>query len=257
MEKKLDGKILNSEEKVMKKILMSLLFIFLIVSNSFATVELDGDSNGAVDISKGGTNATTPAGVKSSLEIDSPSKSFIIYEAIASDYFLLWLTPVAITITDIKGILQSGTNVVGGLDECDENGADPVAVDSDITFDSLTSTATSDPSNDVNGYFYDTAGGYTTDEYNDCSLVLLSGAASGNDYTIDNTAVVANRIDCTGDNLYAAGVRSGDSYRILCKREDDGTLTNGTIAANHWIKWHTTSVSSPGYLSVTINYTID
>jgi len=244
-------------KKVMKKVLMSLLFALLMISNSFAVVELDGDSNGAIDINKGGTNSTTINGTRSNLEIDSPSKSFIINSAITSDDFLIWLTPIAITITDIKGVLQNGINVVGGLDECNSNGADCVAVDSDITFDSLSSTATSDPSNDINGYFYDTAGGYTVDEYDTCSLVLLSGTAIGDVFTIDNTAVVANRIDCTGDNLYAAGVRSGDSYRILCNREDDGSLTNGTISADHWVRWHTTTVSSPGFLTVTIYYTID
>jgi len=241
----------------MKKILISFLFVLLMISNSFAVVELDGDSNGATDINKGGTNSTTVSGARSNLEIDSPSKSFIINSAIISDDFLIWLTPVAITITDIKGVLQNGTNVVGGLDECNSNGVDCVAVDSDITFDSLSSTATSDPSNDINGYFYDTAGGYEANEYDTCSLVILSGTAIGDVFTIDNTAVVTNRIDCTGDNLYAAGVRSGDSYRILCNREDDGGLTNGTIAANNWVRWHTTSVSTPGFLTVTIYYTID
>ena len=163
----------------MKKILMSLFFVFLMISNSFAVVELDGDANGATDISKGGTNSTTSAGARQNLEIDSPNKSFIINEAIDTDDFLIWLTPVAITITDIKGVLQSGTNVVGGLDEVDSDGtSNLVAVDSDITFN----------------------GGLD---------------------------------------------------------EDDGSLTNGTIAANHWIKWHTTTIDNPGFLTVTIYYTID
>ena len=163
----------------MKKILISLLFVLLMISNSFAVVELDGDTNGAVDITKGGTNSITAVGARSNLEIDSPNKSFIIAEATTDDDFLLWLVPVAITITDIKGVLQSGTNVVGGLDEVDSDGtSNLVAVDADITFD----------------------GGLD---------------------------------------------------------EDDGALTNGAIAANHWVKWHTTSVSSPGYLTITIYYTID
>jgi len=165
----------------MKKILISLLFVLLMISNSFAVVELDGDTNGAVDITKGGTNSITAVGARSNLEIDSPNKSFIINGAIASDDFLIWLTPVAITITDIKGVLLSGegTNVVGGLDEVDSDGiSNLVAVDSDITFN----------------------GGLD---------------------------------------------------------EDDGSLTNGTISANHWIKWHTTSTYNPGYLTVTIYYTID
>ena len=172
-------------KKIMKRILMSLLFVLLMslsISNGFAVVELDGDANGAVDIDKGGTNEDTIAKVKSSFEIEAPNKSFIINGAITDDDFLIWLTPVAITITDIKGVLQTGTNVVGGLDEVDSDGSSNlVAVDSDITFD----------------------GGLD---------------------------------------------------------EDDGTLTNGEIAANHWIKWHTTSVDNTipvEFLTITIYYTID
>ena len=120
----------------MKKLLLSLLFILLMVSNSFAVVELDGDANGAVDIDKGGTNEDTIAKVKSAFEIEAPNKSFIINGATTDDDFLLWLTPVAITITDIKGVLQSGTYVTGRLYEVDSDGeSNPSAVDSsDITF---------------------------------------------------------------------------------------------------------------------------
>jgi len=146
---------------------------------AYAQVALTTDVTGALPVANGGTAATTPAGVKSAFEIEAPNKSFAINEAATTDDFLLWLTPVAITITDIKGVLQSGTNVVGGLDEVDGDGTSNLtAVDADITFD----------------------GGLD---------------------------------------------------------EDDGTLTNGTIAAGHWVKWHTTSVSSPGYLTVSIYYTID
>jgi len=166
----------------MKRILLSLLFVFLIASSSFAAVELDVDDNGAVDINKGGTNAITAEGARSSLEIDYPKKGFVIYEAVSTDDFLIWLTPVAITITDIKGVLQTGTNVVGGLDEVDSDGSSNItAVDSDITFN----------------------GGLD---------------------------------------------------------EDDGSLTNPTIAANHWIRWHTTSVDNTvqvKFLTITIYYTID
>ena len=115
------------------------------------------------------------------LEIDlltDNTKSFVINAATADDDFLLWRTNVAITITDIYGVLLTGTNVVGGLDECDANGANPVAVDADITFD-------------------------------------------------------------------------GDLD------QDDSDLTNGEIDAGDWIYWHTTSVNLPGYLTVTIVYTID
>jgi len=131
-----------------------------------------------VPIADGGTGAGTAAAAKAALDTGLPSKSFAVGSRTASDDFLLWRAPVAITITDIYGVLLTGTNVVGGLDECDSNGANCVAVDSDITFDG----------------------------------------------SLD---------------------------------QDDGTLTNGTIDAGDWIMWHTTSVDSPGYLTVTFEYTID
>ena len=148
-------------------------------TTAYGQANLATDITGTLPVANGGTNEITAAGVKSAFEIDAPNKSFAINQAVATDDFLLWLTPIAITITDIKGVLQSGTNVVGGLDEVDSDGTSNLtAVDADITFD----------------------GGLD---------------------------------------------------------EDDGSLTNGTIAANHWVKWHTTSVSSPGYLTISIWYTID
>ena len=125
----------------------------------------DTNDDGVVDNVSGGS-------------MGEQSKSFAIYGALASDDFLLWRTPVAITITHIHGVLLTGTNVVGGVDECDANGANPVAVDADITFD--------------------------------------------------------------------GGLDS-----------DDGGLTNPEVDAGDWVKWHTTSVNVPGYLTVTIYYTID
>jgi hypothetical protein len=110
--------------------------------------------------------------------LGTQTKSFALDTPTASDDFLLWRTPVAITITNIYGVLQSGTNVVGGLDECDSNGANPTPVDTDIAFDGL--------------------------------------------------------LD-----------------------QDDGSLSNPTIDAGDWVKWHTTSVSSPGWLTITIYFTID
>lgn len=76
-------------------------------------------------------------------------------------------------------------------------------------------TCTSNPSNDANGYFYDAGAGWTDDLHNGRTLLILSGTAIGNMYTIDDTVAASNRIACTGDNLYADGVRSGDSYIIL------------------------------------------
>lgn len=131
-----------------------------------------------IPITDGGTGSSTAAAAKAALDTGLPSKSFAINSAIASDDFLLWRAPVALTITDIYGVLLSGTNVIGGLDECNSDGANCSAIDADITFDG----------------------------------------------SLD---------------------------------QDDGSLTNGTIDAGDWIKWHTTSVSSPGYLTVTFEFTID
>lgn len=76
-------------------------------------------------------------------------------------------------------------------------------------------TATSDPPNDTTGWLIDTAAGFVDDEHNGRSLLITSGTAKGLFYTIDDTEAGNNRVECAGDNLYAAGVRSGDSYKIL------------------------------------------
>ena len=111
---------------------------------------------------------------------DIKTKSFAINEATADDDFLLWKTPVAITIAAVNGVLLTGTNVIGHVDECDSAGANCATIDStaDITF---------------NG---------------------------GND-------------------------------------ADDGDLSNPSIDAGDWLHWHTTSVDAPGYLTITVSYTID
>jgi hypothetical protein len=142
------------------------------------------------------TEDTSPAGEDLLVTVDDPSgtpvnkkvtrtnllgtqtKGFVIYLPDSSDDFLVWRSPAAITITNIYGVLLSGTNVVGGFDECDSNGTNCIAVDADISFDG---------------------------------------------------------------NLDA----------------DDGTLANPSIDAGDWVRWHTTSVSAPGYLTVTVYYTID
>lgn len=93
----------------------------------------------------------------------------------ASDDFLIFKAPIDLTVKNIHGVLQSGTNVIGGFDECDSDGANCVAIDADITFDG-----------------------------------------------------------------------SNDS--------DDGSLSNASIDSGDWIRWHTTSVSSPGYFTVKMNF---
>ena len=70
------------------------------------------------------------------------SQSFVIASATAYSDFILWRAPYAITITAVHGLaIGDGTNVVGNFDECDGNGGNAVAIDSDMT---LTSTVTSD-----------------------------------------------------------------------------------------------------------------
>lgn len=59
--------------------------------------------------------------------------SFVIDTPIATSDYSLGSFPANITIRKIRVLCTGGTNLVGGLDEADANGASPVAVDSDIT----------------------------------------------------------------------------------------------------------------------------
>ncbi len=74
-------------------------------------------------------------------------------------------------------------------------------------------SATSDPPDDTTGVLTDTGAAYDADEHNQRTLLMTSGAAKGNFYTIDDTT--ATTLVCSGDNLYADGVRSGDTYIVL------------------------------------------
>lgn len=74
-------------------------------------------------------------------------------------------------------------------------------------------TLTSDPPNDTTGVLTDSAGVWNADEHNGRQVVICSGAAVGNIYDIDDTT--GTTLVCSGDNLYADGVRSGDAYKIL------------------------------------------
>ena len=74
-------------------------------------------------------------------------------------------------------------------------------------------SATSDPPDDATGVLTDTGAAYDVDEHNGRTLLITSGLAIGNLYTIDDTT--ATTLVCTGDNLYDDGVRSADTYKIL------------------------------------------
>lgn len=127
-------------------------------------------------------------------------------------------------------------------------------------------TATSDPSNSTAGYFYDTSGGYADDEHNGRTLVITSGAAKGNTYTIDDTVASVHRLACTGDNLYADGVRSGDSYIILYDtkvnadgHDHDGINSCAPVLANNSIaniKLHTDGGIASGYSTANVHIDI-
>jgi len=72
----------------------------------------------------GDAQYTIPGYYRTTLILDSPTSS--------SDYEV-GSFPANITIRKIKVYASGGTNIVGGLQECDANGASCAAVDSDIT----------------------------------------------------------------------------------------------------------------------------
>lgn len=61
------------------------------------------------------------------------SKSFVIVSPSADSDYSIWRIPYAISIKAIHVLTTGGTNVIGGLDEADANGANAVAIDADIT----------------------------------------------------------------------------------------------------------------------------
>ena len=76
-----------------------------------------------------------------------------------------------------------------------------------------TGSASADPPDDASGVITDSAATLVADEQIGRWLVMTSGTASGRSWKIsDNDATT---ITCAGYNLYAAGVRSGDSYQIV------------------------------------------
>ncbi len=79
-----------------------------------------------------------------------------------------------------------------------------------------TGTATSDPEYDyanATGKLTDSAATMTANEHQGRWLVMTSGTASGAIFQI--SANTTTEIYCQGYDLYAAGVRSGDAYKIV------------------------------------------
>jgi len=91
----------------------------------------------------------------------------------------------------------------------------------------ISGSATEDPPDDATGVLTDAGSPapFTADEHNDRTLVITSGTAKNTIYTIDDTTTTT--LVCTDDNLYAAGVRSGDTYKILYD------LINSTVGHGH------------------------
>lgn len=84
----------------------------------------------------GDATYTLPAYQRTALVLDTPTS--------ASDYEI-GSFPANFTIKAIRVLAVGGTNIIGGLQECDANGLNCVAVDSDITATAAT-TATDDGS---------------------------------------------------------------------------------------------------------------
>lgn len=74
-------------------------------------------------------------------------------------------------------------------------------------------SATEDPPDDATGVLTDSGASYAVDGHNGRTLLITSGNAKGNLYTIDD--ITATTIVCTGDNLYSDGVRDEDTYKIF------------------------------------------
>lgn len=74
---------------------------------------------------------------------------------------------------------------------------------------------------------------WDADEHNDRTLLITSGSAIGNMYTIDDTAA-GGTLTCTGDDLATDGVAAGDTYKILYDiiANTDGHDHDGINSAN-------------------------
>jgi hypothetical protein len=79
----------------------------------------------------------------------------------------------------------------------------------------VTGQVDSNPTNDTTGDMVDAGASFADDEHNGRTLMITSGNAIGNLYTIDDTVAADDAVYCTGDNLYSDGVRADDYYEIF------------------------------------------
>jgi hypothetical protein len=127
-----------------------------------------------------------------------------------------------------------------------------------LLFDTnITGTATSTPTAPNADTLTDTSKAWDVDQHNERTLLITSGTAQGNTYTIDDTT--ATTLVCGGDDLESDGVLSGDSYRILYDIKDNadghdhdgvnskesGSVADGVISQAK-LKTTTGSVSQAG-----------
>ena len=122
-----------------------------LVMIDWGAIGADYDSAGTFSV-PAGTNPTSSANGQVSIDTSSgaggglriysgagytlpayQTKSFVITNPSATSDYSIWKAPYNITIRAIHVLCTAGTNIIGGLDEADANGANVSAIDSDIT----------------------------------------------------------------------------------------------------------------------------
>ena len=78
----------------------------------------------------------------------------------------------------------------------------------------ISGSATADPTNVANSVFTDAVAVWTDDLHNGRTLLMTSGTCKGLFYKINDTDDAGNTLTIN-DNLFAEGVRNGDTYKIL------------------------------------------
>ncbi|MBU0846858.1 hypothetical protein KKH23_06665 [Patescibacteria group bacterium] len=78
----------------------------------------------------------------------------------------------------------------------------------------ISGSATADPTNVANSVFTDAVAVWTDDLHNGRTLLMTSGTCKGLFYKILDTDDAGNTLTIN-DNLFAEGVRNGDTYKIL------------------------------------------
>lgn len=100
----------------------------------------------------------------------------------------------------------------------------------DLDGGQVSGTASTDPPNNTTGELTDTSKTWSTDQWNDYTLVITSGTGSGFECFITDTDPDPNdSVYCNGANLYSLGVRSGDGYTVYTSVRDRANVHVGNI----------------------------